>query len=95
MDGINIGMSWENIRFNVKDVIQIACFIVTASFFFSAQNSKIESIIEVVKEMKADTKENNTETKVTSQTLINQVNANTVQIKLLEQRVAVLEAHSK
>lgn len=96
MDGLNIQMSWENLRINIKDVLQIVSFVVVAAFFFSAQSSKIEAIAETVKEIKSDNKEASNESKISSQTLINQVNANTLQIKLIEQDVQRLkESRSK
>jgi hypothetical protein len=95
MDGLSIDMSWENLRINIKDVLQIVSFVVVAAFFFSAQSSKIEAIAETVKEIKVDNKESSTESKLSNQTLINQVNANTLQIKLLEQDVQMLKESRK
>lgn len=91
MDGLNIQMSFENLKISLKDVLQIVSFVVVAAFFFSAQSSKIEAIAETVKEIKADNKEASSESKISSQTLINQVNANTLQIKLIEQDVQRLK----
>lgn len=95
MDGISINMSWENVRINIKDVLQIVSFVVVAAFFFSAQSSKIEALADTMKEIKADKKEADTESKLTIQTIFNQVQSNSMQLKLLEQRVNSLEPKSK
>lgn len=91
MDGLSIQMSWENLRINIKDVLQIVSFVVVAAFFFSAQSSKIEAIAETIKEIKLENKEASNESKISNQNLINQVNANTLQIKLIEQDVQRLK----
>jgi hypothetical protein len=92
MDIINIRMNWENVRITIKDVLQIVSFVVLGALAFSAQSSKIDAqtskidlLTDVIKEIKSDNKENNSKSEVAGQTLINQVNANTLQIKLLEQ----------
>lgn len=91
-------MSFENFKINLKDVLQIVIYAVLGALAFSAQSAKIDKqsdkldlFIEAVKEIKADNKEGKVEEKVASQTLINQVNANTLQIKLIEQDVMRLK----
>jgi len=95
MDGLNISMSWENIRINIKDVLQIVSFVVVAAFFFSAQSSKIDAVVESIKEIKMDNKEGNTESKAATQQMFNQINTNAISIKILEQKVLQLEQKSK
>ncbi len=102
MDGLNISMSWENVRINIKDVLQIVSFVVVAAFFFSAQSSKIDGVIKVVEEMKSenkekkqDEKETTNESRLANQQMLNQINTNSIQIKIIEQKVLQLEAKNK
>lgn len=102
MDGLNISMSWENVRINIKDVLQIVSFVVVAAFFFSAQSSKIDGVIQVVQEMKAENKEKKQEDKeavnenrIATQQMLNQINTNSIEIKIIQQKVLQLEAKSK
>ena len=100
MESISIQMNFDNFEIKLKDVLQIVIYAVLGALAFSAQSAKIDKqsdkldlFIEAVKEIKADTKESKVEERVASQTLINQVNANTLQIKLLEQDVNALKSH--
>lgn len=102
MDGLNISMSWENVRINIKDVLQIVSFVVVAAFFFSAQSSKIDGVIQVVQEMKAENKEkkqedkeNANETKIATQQMINQINTNSIEIKIIQQKMIQIESKNK
>lgn len=84
-------MSWENIRINIKDVITYSITLVTIVLAIGALSSKLDNLSTKFDEMKQDNKEVKNEDKVTIQNMINQVNANTIQIKLLEQKVSNLE----
>ena len=99
MRGLDIEMNWSNVSINIKDVIQLILIVVGGTLAFSAQSSKMDKqndkldvFIEVVKEMKADSKEAKSEDKVGMQQLINQVNTNSIQIKIIEQRVLNMES---
>lgn len=102
MDGLNISMSWENVRINIKDVLQIVSFVVVAAFFFSAQSSKIDGVIQVVQEMKAENKEkkqedkeNANETKIATQQMLNQINTNSIEIKIIQQKMIQIESKNR
>ena len=99
MHGVDIGMNWSNVQINIKDVIQLIIIVVGGTLAFSAQSSKMDKqndkldvFIEAVKEIKSDSKEAKSEDKVGMQQLINQVNTNTLNIKLLEQRFNQIES---
>ena len=85
MDGLNIQMSFENLKINLKDVLQIVSFVVVAAFFFSAQSSKMEAIAETVREIKSDNEKREDKKEVYDKTMANQISTNTLQIELLKQ----------
>ena len=88
---INIHMSFENVKLTLKDVIQIFGFVITITLCFTAQSSKIDNLIVAVSEMKTSKKESDAESKLNTQSITNQVNANTIQIKILEQDIKMLK----
>ena len=78
-------MSFENLKINLKDVLQIVSFVVVAAFFFSAQSSKMEAIAETVREIKSDNEKREDKKEVYDKTMANQISTNTLQIELLKQ----------
>lgn len=99
MHGVDIEMDWTKVSFNIKDVIQLLVFIVGGTIALSAFSSKIDTVAIDVKsiqkdnlERKQDDKEKSNKKEIYDQQLLNQVNTNTLNIKLLEQRFNQIEA---
>ena len=91
MSQLNIEMNLDNLRITLKEVLSAAAFVVTVSFFFSAQNSKLETLTESIKDLKQENKEGANDKKMFDQSITNQVNTNTIQIKIIEQDLKSLK----
>lgn len=99
MHGVDIEMNFESLKINIKDVIQLVVVVVGFTIAFSALSSKIDTIAVSVSaiqtdnsQRKQDDKEKSNKREVYDQNLINQVNTNSLNIKLIEQRMNQLES---
>lgn len=95
-------MSFENFKINLKDVIQIVIYAVLGALAFSAQSAKIDKVITSVSliqadnsERKQDEKDKSSKKEIYDQQILNQINTNTIQIKLLEQDIKFLKESKK
>ena len=93
-----ITMDWSNLQFKAKDLILFFGYIIAGVIFITKITNSIErqgykltdlqaQVLELKNEGKGSTKEN----LIFLQTLQNQVNLSNTQIRLLEQRVDMIE----
>ena len=84
---MSFNMSITDFKIEIKEVVFISIQLIALTFFLSSQSSKIDNLTEVIKQMAIDRKESNTKLDVIYQNTQNQVNANTLQIKLMQKDV--------
>lgn len=101
-NGSRISMDWSNLQFKAKDLIMFFGYVITAVFFISRmtnaverQGEKITELQIQITEMKNEDKGNSKDFQVFIQSIQNQVNATNTQVRLLEQRVDILERNSR
>lgn len=84
-------MSWESLKFGVKDFITAAFYLVTATIFVISIRDKVVDLTDAVNEIKTERKESFNEDKVYRQNIQNQVNANSLQIQLMKQDIEMIK----
>lgn len=94
----NFSMDWNNLQFKAKDLILFAAYIIAGMLFIGKITNSIERLTDTqvsmqaqFEEFKNDSKGMTKETQVFWQNLQNQVNANSTQIRLQDQRLTMLE----
>lgn len=90
----------ENLKITVKEVVQIVLFVTTMAISFSTLNNKIDGILERMgnfqsfeKEVKIEDKEVFKENLLWRKSMEDRQNATTLQLKLIEQRIELIELH--
>lgn len=78
-------------KLTLKDAVQYIAYIATLVMFFSSQSSKLDELQRRQEEMAADSKESRNDSKVTVQNMQNQINANSLQINLLQKDMQMLK----
>lgn len=84
-------MSWESLKFGIKDFITAGFYLVTATIFVISIRDKVTLLTEAVNEIKTERKESFNEDKVYRQNIQNQVNANSLQIQLMKQDIEMIK----
>ncbi|TZF84508.1 hypothetical protein FW774_05840 [Pedobacter sp. BS3] len=90
--------AWEDLQFKAKDLI-LFCSYLTAGVMFitkitsaiERQGDKITDVQAQIIELKNDGKGSTKDTQIFMQSLQNQINATSTQVRLLDQRVTTLE----
>lgn len=91
-------MNWTDLQFKAKDLIVFSAYLITAVFFISRvttslerQGERLQLLQSEVAEMKNESRGSTKENTTYLQNIQNQVNLTTTQLRLLEQRVDMLE----
>ncbi len=84
-------MSLENLNIKIKDVLQLAIYIIGGTMFFIGISNKVDSLEQAVHEMKSEKKEISNDDKLVKQQLQNQINATSLQVELLKQDVRMIK----
>ncbi len=94
----NFSMDWSNLQFKAKDILLYSAYLLPAIFFINQvtnaverQGEKITELQTQITEMKNDDKGASKDFQVFIQSVQNQVNATNTQVRLLEQRVDLIE----
>lgn len=93
-------MNWADLQFKAKDLIVFSAYLITAVFFISRvttslerQGERLQSLQGEVAELKHESKGSAKENNAFLQNIQNQINLTTTQLRLLEQRVDMIEKH--
>lgn len=78
-------MNISNSTLTMKDFIQWGLLIITASFFFSGLNSKVDNIDKKVDGIIITTDKRDEKREIYDKSIQNQVNTTTLQLELLKQ----------
>lgn len=78
-------MNLSNSTLTMKDFIQWGLLIITASFFFSGLNSKVDNIDKKVDGIIVTTDKRDEKREIYDKSIQNQVNTTTLQLELLKQ----------
>jgi hypothetical protein len=84
-------MSLTDFKISVKEVIFISLQLIALTFFLSSQSSKIDNLTEAIKQMTIDKKESGNKIDIIYQNIQNQVNSNSLQIKLMQQDLLMIK----
>lgn len=84
-------MSLDNLRISIKDVIQLAIYVIGGTVFFISINNKVDLAISAISEMKSEKKEMTLDDKAFKQQIQNQINANSLQIQLMKQDIDIIK----
>lgn len=94
----HFSMDWSSIQFKAKDFLMFTLYVISAMFFITKmtnaverQGEKISELQSQIIEMKNEDKGSSKDFQVFIQSIQNQVNATNTQVRLLEQRVDLLE----
>ena len=97
-----LSMDWSNLNFKAKDIIQLAIYIVVGMLFIGKITNAVERISEKTTEIQvrldkieSKSENSNKENQVFWQSIQNQVNSNSTQIRLLDQRLTMMEQRLK
>lgn len=103
---MNMTMNWNDVQFKAKDIIQFLVYIIIGVWGLSSFKNSIETIVQrqgdqitalqsQVSELKTDGKGSTKENQMFLQNFQNQVNAQTAQLMVIDQRVSFLEQQIK
>jgi archaellum component FlaC len=84
-------MSLEDLNIKIKDVVQLAIYIIGGTMFFIGISNKVDSLEKAVNEIKSEKKEVSNDDKLIKQQLQNQINATSLQVELLKQDVQMIK----
>lgn len=97
-----LSMDWSNLQFKAKDIIMFIGYLVVGVIFISKITNAVERLGEKTTELQSQITEMKNEDKGASkdfqifiQSVQNQVNATNTQVRLLEQRMDILERSMK
>lgn len=84
-------MSLNDLKISVNDVVKFSIYFLPSVIFVVSMNNKVDTLTDAVNELKSGNKEYSADAKITNQNLQNQVNANSLQIKLMAQDIEMIK----
>lgn len=87
----NNSMDWSNLNIKAKELIYLVSFIVTMIIGFSSFSNKVDKLSDKVTEKIETDKEQSKDQSLWRRTIENNVNANSLQIKLMQQDVEMIK----
>lgn len=88
-------MNWEDLSFKASDVVKLVIGLVTAVFFASSIKNSVNNMNDTVEEIRKTQIENTKNNAIKFELMQSQINANTTDLKLMNQRIDNLEDSKK
>lgn len=84
-------MDWSNLNIKAKDLLYVISFVITMVISITTLSNKVDNAVQKMNEKIENDKEYNKDNNLWRKSIENSVNANSLQIKLMQQDVEMIK----